>query len=97
MRRVKVTRQARRDLLAIWVYIGNDSIEAADRVVDEIQASFQKIAEMPGIGHTKAEVNDPRYRFWRVYSYLIVYRADTKPVQIIRIVSGHRDLKRLFD
>ena len=27
--------------------------------------------------------------------YLIVYRPDTNPVQIIRVVSGYRDLGRV--
>jgi len=31
-----------------------------------------------------------------VYSYLIVYRPETKPLQIVRVVHGHRDVENLL-
>lgn len=51
---------------------------------------------MPYLGHTWEEVIDISYRFWRVRSYFIVYRPETKPLQIIRIVHAARDLKALL-
>jgi plasmid stabilization system protein ParE len=94
MLRVRITPSARLDLLDIWKYIARDSSVAADRVIGQIRANFQKIAEMPGIGHVREELG-PTYRVWSVYSYLVVYRPDANPVQIIRVVSGYRDLERL--
>jgi plasmid stabilization system protein ParE len=94
VKRVLVTPSVRGDLLAIWEYIARDSIRQADRVIAAIQSSFQKLAESPGIGHTRREL-DPVYRVWCVYTYLIVYRPDADPIQVIRVVSGYRDLNRL--
>ena len=96
MKRIKVTRRARLDLLAIWEYIAKDSATAADRVVAEIRAEFQKLAAMPGIGHGRPDLKDQRLRVWRVYSYLIIYYPDEKPIQILRVVSGYRNLAKLF-
>lgn len=49
---------------------------------------------MPFIGHTRNDVKNPDYRFWVVYSYLIVYRPNSKPLQVVRIVHGAQDLKK---
>lgn len=48
------------------------------------------------MGHRRAEIRDERYRVWSVHSYLIIYRPDTSPLNVVRIVSGYRDLKQLF-
>ena len=53
---------------------------------------MQRLADFPQRGHRRADGDDPRYRFWVVYPYLIVYIPDTDPLQVIRIVSGYRNL-----
>lgn len=35
-------------------------------------------------------------RFFAVYEYLIVYRPDTKPVQVVSILHGHRDVEQIL-
>lgn len=35
-------------------------------------------------------------RFWVVHSYLIVYRAEVEPIEVVRVVSGFRDLIELL-
>jgi plasmid stabilization system protein ParE len=94
VRRLHVTPSAERDLLEIWDFIAADSAKAADSVIAEIRSNFVKLIEFPGIGHRRDELGSA-YRVWRVYSYLIVYRPDSSPLQIIRVVSGYRDLKRI--
>jgi plasmid stabilization system protein ParE len=87
-----LTRQAEQDLTEIWDYIARDSADAADRVIGEIQQAMRRLAEMPNMGHIREDLADRCYRFWTVYSYLIVYRADATPLQIIRVISGYRNL-----
>jgi plasmid stabilization system protein ParE len=53
---------------------------------------LERLAEFPGLGHRRADIGDPRYHFWAVSSYLIVCIPDTNPLQVIRVVSGYRDL-----
>jgi plasmid stabilization system protein ParE len=97
MSRFIVTRDARADLLTIANYIADFSIEAAHRVTDEIESSFAQLANMPGMGHFREEVLDRHFRFWRVHSYLICYRWDVTPIQIIAVVHGARDLDAFFE
>ena len=62
----------------------------------EIRAALRLLAASPGIGHHRADVKDPRYRFWRVNRFVIAYFPDTDPLQVIRIVGGHRDFRKIF-
>src|SRR4051812_27632570 len=96
MNRPRMTPQARVDLLEIWHFIAKDSIERANGVWQDLKAGMIRISEFPGLGHTRADVKDKQLRFWAVHSYLIVYRPEPRPVRIIRVVSGRRDIKRLL-
>jgi antitoxin ParD1/3/4/toxin ParE1/3/4 len=55
-----------------------------------------KLATTPGMGHVREDLVDRRHRCWPVYSHLVNYRPDTLPLQIIRVVSGYRDIPCLF-
>lgn len=88
---------AAQDLHEIWDYIAQDNLDAADRVRDELYDAMARLSEMLTIGHLREELADEKLRVWTVRSYLIIYRPTSKPLQIIRVVSGYRDLAMLFD
>ena len=96
MKRFILTPSARRDVNDIWDYIAGDNIEAADRVLDALDHAMVKLAKTPGIGHWREELADKRHRFFLVYSYLNVYRHETKPLQIIRILHAARDVQNIL-
>jgi plasmid stabilization system protein ParE len=91
-----ISERALTDLDDIWLYIARDSIVAADRVIEEIYAAAHRLAEMPEMGHVREDVADPSLKFWNLHSYLVVYRPDTRPVEIVRILSGYRDIGGLL-
>ena len=86
--------QARLDLLEIWHFIAKDSITNANRVGEELEAAIRRLVQTPGMGHTRSDVKDQRYRFWTVYSYVIAYRYDDAALTIVRVIHGHRDFRR---
>jgi toxin ParE1/3/4 len=88
----RLTDEANRDLEAIWVYIATNDFDAADRVYDEIQAEIKNLSVHPGMGHTRADSRKPEYRFWKIYSYLIVYRYDDAELAVVRVIHGARDI-----
>jgi toxin ParE1/3/4 len=91
------TPEAEADALAIWERIADDDSEtAADRLIARIFDECQKLGEMPGIGHYREDLLDQRHKFWSIWSYLIVYRWKAKPIQVIAIVHGARDLDAFF-
>jgi len=95
MKRFVLTPRAKQDVNDIWDYIANDNIEAADRVLGALTNAIVKLSKSPGIGHWREET-DKRHRFFLVYSYMIVYRHETKPLQIIRILHAARDVQSIL-
>jgi plasmid stabilization system protein ParE len=81
----------------IWHFIAADSEEAADRVETEIVRSCHQLASSPLIGHKRTDITNLPVRFWtlpRYPDYVIVYRPQTRPLQILAILHGRQDLKR---
>jgi plasmid stabilization system protein ParE len=85
--------QAARDLVQIWRYVKREaSQEAADRVESVIRTKCVYLASFPGAGHWRHDLTSANVRFFSVYSYLIVYRPETKPLQVVTILHGSRDV-----
>jgi antitoxin ParD1/3/4/toxin ParE1/3/4 len=95
--RYVLTSKARADLFTIWEYISNDSVSAADKVISRIEKAFSQLADMPGNGHFRQDLLNQRFKFWTVYSFVIVYSWRTTPIRIIAVVHGARDLEAFFD
>jgi toxin ParE1/3/4 len=91
-----LTEQAAADIDEIWEYIAESNIDAADRSIERLLEAMQKLADRPGMGRTRSELADSRHRFWVENPYLIVYRVDTDPLQIIRVLHGARNLENLL-
>jgi plasmid stabilization system protein ParE len=51
-----------------------------------------ELAETPGMGHYRKDLVAEPLRFWRVRDYLIIYRSDKKPIEIVRVLHGKRDV-----
>lgn len=93
-----LTDDAKNDLDNIWYYIAIDNPEAASKVEDEIIKSFYILSENPLIGHKREDITQkPQIRFWSVFSYLIVYDAMATPINILRILSGYRDIPSIIN
>lgn len=89
--------EAALDLVEIWRYIKKESsLEMANRVEGVVRDRIAFLARSPGAGHSRNDLTDEHVKFFPVYSYLIVYRPDTKPLQVVSILHGHRDIKRIL-
>ena len=97
MRRYVLTILAQADLAEIASFIRQDSPDAARRVVKSLRSAMAKLAERPGMGHIREDLARSSLRFWPVYSYLIIYRPETKPLQILRILHGARDVRSILE
>jgi plasmid stabilization system protein ParE len=92
------TPQALGDLLDIWSFIARDNSEAANRVEAAILRACGLLAASPLAGQVRTDLSPLPLRFWVVqpYSnYLIVYDPEAKPLQVIRILHGARDISSL--
>jgi antitoxin ParD1/3/4/toxin ParE1/3/4 len=88
--------EAVQDLHDLWDYIAAENVDAADRVIDALFAAFERLVAMPGLGHTREDLTDQPLRFWTVGAYLVIYRAEQTPIEIIAVARGGRDIPRLL-
>ena len=96
-RRYVLAPEAAHDLVQIWRYIKkNVSLEMADRVESVIREKIVYLAGRPGGGHWRKDLTDEPVKFFPVYSYLIVYRPETSPLQVVAILHGRRDVEELL-
>lgn len=92
-----VTPAADADLSEIWRYVAAESgVFRADKLEDKLHAAMHRIGNMPGIGHLRLDLADEALRFFRVHSYLIIYRPETTPVQVVRVLHGARDVQAIL-
>ncbi len=91
-RRFRLTREASADLREILLGIAAANPAAAERLRSEFYQALQGLARSPGIGHYHEELLDRRYRFWNFYSYVVCYVWQKRPIEIVAIVHGARDL-----
>ena len=98
--RFQLTPQAIDDLDAVWWTIAEDNRDAAERVETEILATCQRLAKHPRMGAKRQDITGLPVRFWTVTkfpNYVIVYRPETVPLQVVAVLHGKRDLKEVIE
>jgi plasmid stabilization system protein ParE len=83
--------QAYTDLEEIWEYIASDSIDTADRVLEEIHDSIRSIVSFPHSGHARSDLTARPLRFRAVRDFLIVYAAEEQPLAVVAVLHGRRN------
>lgn len=95
-RRYRLTETAQRHLDEIGAFIAQDNIDAALKVYDALEEAFERLAEMPEMGHSRDDLTPRPLRFWTVYSYLVVYEPMSDPLTVVAILHGARDVEHLL-
>jgi len=95
--RLRISHAGRRDLASIWNYIAEDNPSRADTFLDEFYELFQMLVVNPAAGRRRDELR-PGIRSFPKGNYLVFYTLaeDAKELQIVRVLSGYRDLDKLF-
>ena len=71
-------------------------MESASRLRLQIFEACQRVAASPGVGHSRKDLTDKPVLFWPVGSYLVIYNPARKPIEIVRVVHGARDVPSLL-
>lgn len=94
----KFAPEARLDLEEILEYIEReDGVGRACGFEADIMRAVARLAEHPWMGHVRPELTTRSFLFWSVHSHLVIYRPDSKPLEIVRIMHGKRDPKEIRD
>ena len=92
MSRYVLSRLADRDLNEIWEFIADrDGIDRADGVVADLEDALRFLTENPNAGHCREDLAPRSHRFWSVHEILVIYLADTTPLQVVRFWHAKRD------
>jgi antitoxin ParD1/3/4/toxin ParE1/3/4 len=68
----------------------------ADRVESEIRSRIEFIAKNPGVGHFRRDLSSRDVKIYPAYSWLIIYRPNTRPLQVVSILHGRRDVANIL-
>jgi toxin ParE1/3/4 len=69
---------------------------ANGQFLNKINQKFNTLTNFPNMGRRRDELL-PLLRSFPVDDYLIFYRSIEEGIEILRVVSGYRDLEKLFD
>jgi antitoxin ParD1/3/4/toxin ParE1/3/4 len=85
------------DIEAIWLFLlGKEGLEKADQVVTDLFKIFYKLSDVPHSGHRRPDLTSRQVLLYRVFSYLIVYDPQSKPLRIFGVLHGRRDILRIL-
>ncbi len=93
MVRLKLSPDARRDLVSIGVDIArrSGSRETARRFLNRVMAVCDLLAANPEMGELRTEFSTGTYRSFSVGNYVIYFQAAVNGVHIARVLHGSRD------
>ena len=92
--------EADNDLQAIYDYIANDNLDRAVSYLGEIEKQILRLTDFPNIGHDIKynELKALGVKILPFDNYLIFYTINepNKIINIVRVLHGSADYKRLF-
>ncbi|NOT32107.1 MAG: type II toxin-antitoxin system RelE/ParE family toxin [Planctomycetes bacterium] len=89
----RFTPRAQADLAELLEFVSTQSgSNRAQAVKDAVFDAVLLLARMPGMGHRREDLPDPSMRAWPVHGWLILYRPERMPLEIVRIVGGWQDV-----
>ncbi len=98
--KVHLVEDAELDILEIYSYVAqNDSVEKADRLLDNIERTIMKLKSLPERGHFPPELGrigilEFREIFFKPYR--IIYQVIKSDVYVHCVLDGRRELQDIL-
>ncbi len=89
---------AQEDLAGIRdYYLEEAGSRVARRMIAEFAEAFRFLARTPGAGHVRSDLAEDRpILFWPMRDYLILYKPETSPLEVLSVFRGSRDVPALI-
>jgi plasmid stabilization system protein ParE len=92
MTHVLFSESAKADLLETWVFIAEESIDAADGVIEAIHREAQTLSLQPLMGRVRSELTQG-VRSWPTSTrYILFYVPAEDGVTVLRVLHHARDI-----
>jgi toxin ParE1/3/4 len=95
MSRYLINVVASRDLNEIADYFANNNLEAGEEFFQAFNRKCQQLVDFPNSGKSYANIRAD-LRGLSVAGYIVFYRLLDDGIEILRVVSGRRNLQDLF-
>ncbi|MGY6532994.1 type II toxin-antitoxin system RelE/ParE family toxin [Glycocaulis sp.] len=92
---MNITRRAQTDLANIWAYIAQDSVSAADQLVDGIEAALKSFLDYPEAGTPRFHLA-PGLRAVIHGNYVAYYVHDDTSLTLLRVAHARSDQAAMF-
>src|SRR5450830_401800 len=94
MRAVIYTQSAQTDLLEAWLYIAEENLNAADRLLDAIEGDAKILATQPLMGRARPELAQD-IRSWPTSTpYILFYVTHADGITVTRVLHHARDVQQ---
>lgn len=99
---ILITPAAENDLVNIWLYFARDNQDAADRVYQTAEKTFESLLAAPRMG-TLYHAKRPQLEGMRFFpiskfqNYIIYYREHPRGIEIVRVLHAHMDKKKRLE
>ncbi len=95
MAKVFYSASAENDLLEAWLYVAEDSVTAADRMLDQIEAEAIRLLDHPQMGRERRELSSG-IRSWPTSTpYTLFYFPDEQGIIVARVLHHARDIQAI--
>lgn len=95
MKKYSLSSEAIRDLDDIATYLANFNIQSAENFIKRFGEKCNNLIKFPYIGRNYDQIA-PNLRGILLDSYIILYQVTEQEIEIVRVVSGYRDLDSIF-
>ncbi|HRD34823.1 MAG TPA: type II toxin-antitoxin system RelE/ParE family toxin [Rhodocyclaceae bacterium] len=92
MARLRFSATARNDLLEAWLYVAEEDTDAADRILDHIDAEARHLLDQRKMGRERSELA-AGLRSWPTSTpYILFYFEDDQGIVVARVLHHARDI-----
>lgn len=96
MRTCLISPEASQDLDGIFDYFAINNVDAGDKFVIAFEKKCEQLLQFPKMGRSYNDI-EPSLRGIPLDNYIILYRLIDDGVEIVRVVSGYRNLEYIFE
>ena len=95
MATILYSASAENDLLEAWLYVAEDSVTAADRMLDQIEEEATRLLNQPLMGRERSELS-PGMRAWPTSTpYVPFYFPHELGIVVARVLHHARDVQAI--
>ena len=86
------TERAQADLLEAWLYIAEDNLAAADRVLDSLEQEAKVLLLQPLMGRARPELGSAVRSWPTSRPYILFHEVDDMELTVLRVLHHARDV-----